>query len=285
MKTIRNIIAVLFLGMTLASCEETLVAEFEPQIVLEGYLYANEPMDSIVIRQTLAITSSDSIVYVPNAIVTFSFDDQDIRLIEKQDLPGRYFPPSPIVIEASKTYRIRVEALGQVATSETTVPLPIRLDSAKIEDRWLSITEIDTVDYPKDRDELSRQGVRLWWSKSQTAKGYGLEAVTFDSTAEIIDMDPEDDNFPDSNALGRYRFFILSNSEQILWRQFRRYGVNTIRALALDRNLQDFALGLYLTGSQFDNNTLHVDGGLGVFGSAARASMQVYMKKTQQEPD
>lgn len=285
MKTLRNIVVILFLGMLLVSCEETLVAEFEPQLVLEGYLYANELMDSIVIRQTVAITSSDSIVYVPNAIVTFSFDGQDIRLIEKPDLPGRYFPPSPILIEPNKTYGIRVEALGKVATSETTVPQPIRIDSVKIENRRLSINGIDTVDYPKDRNELSRQGVCLWWSRSSNALGYGIEAVTFDTTAEVIDMDPTDDNLPDSNSMGRYRFFIVGNSEQVVWRQFRRYGVNTVRALALDRNLQDFALGLYFTGSQFDNNTLHVNGGLGVFGSAARASTQVYMRKTMKDPD
>jgi hypothetical protein len=270
-----KILLLLLAALSLASCEETLNSDFTPQLVLEGYLYANEPLDSVVIRRTLEITETDSLQFVQGATVTLSYDDQNIRLIERPEFPGAYFPPSPLTIEPRKTYRIRVEAMGQVATSETTVPDAIALDSAKIGDRVLNINGVDTIEYPGTREELSKPGVRLWWTRSQSARGYGMEAVTFDSTAEIIDLDPEDDNLPDSNAMGRYRFFILSNSEQILWRQFRRYGENTVRALALDQNLQDF-----LTRSQFDNNTLRVQGGLGVFGSAARASMRVYVRKT-----
>jgi hypothetical protein len=263
-----------------ASCEQTVDATFSPQLVIEGYLYANEPLDSIVVRRTIEITQGDSIAYVEGAIVTLSSPDKDYLLIERPNMPGRYHPQEPVMILPGVTYKLRVEGMGQVATSETTVPAPIHLDSAKIDQRPLSLNGLDTIDYPSSRDELSKPGVRLWWSKSATAKGYGMEAVTFDTTAEIIDFDPQDNNLPDSVSMGRYRFFILSQSEQIVWRQFRRYGENTVRALALDRNLQDFALGLYLTQSQFDNNTLHVNGGLGVFGSAARASMRVYARRT-----
>lgn len=270
----------LAVGAALASCEQTVDATFSPQLVIEGYLYANEPLDSIVVRRTIEITQGDSIAYVEGARVVLSSPEKEYELIERTNEPGRYFPQEPFTPQPGVTYKLRVEAMGQVATSETTIPDAIRLDSAKIDKQPLSITGIDTVDYPGSRDELSKPGVRLWWTKSASAKGYALEAVTFDTTAEIIDLSPDDDNLPDSTSMGRYRFFILSQSEQIVWRQFRRYGENTVRALALDRNLQDFALGLFLTQSQFDNNTLHVNGGLGVFGSAARASMKVYIRKT-----
>ncbi len=270
----------LLVGLGISSCEQTTDAVFTPQIVLEGYLYANEPLDSIVIRRTIEITQGDSIAYVERAIVTLSSPDKDYLLVERTGAPGRYHPQEEFIALPGVTYKLRVEAMGQVATSETTIPDVIRLDSAKVGDKPLSITSIDTVDYPSSREELNKPGVRLWWTRSATAKGYALEAVTFDTTAEIIDLSPDDDNLPDSTSMGRYRFFILSQSEQLAWRQFRRYGENTVRALALDRNLQDFALGLYLTQSQFDNNTLHVSGGLGIFGSAARGSMRVFIRKT-----
>lgn len=270
----------LLTALGLASCEQTTDTVFSPQLVIEGYLYANEPLDSIVVRRTIEITQGDSIAYVQGAIVTLSSPDKDYVLLERKDAPGRYHPQEDLIPLPGVTYRLRVQAMGQVATSETTIPDPIKLDSAKVGEKPLSIARIDTVDYPGSRDELSKPGVRLWWTRSASAVGYALEAVTFDSTAEIIDLSPDDANLPDSTSMGRYRFFILSQSEQIAWRQFRRYGINTVRALALDRNLQDFALGLYLTQSQFDNNTLHVNGGLGVFGSAARASMRVYIRKT-----
>lgn len=276
----KALLLTLCLLFALASCEQTTDSQFSPQLVIEGYLYANEPLDSIVVRRTIEITQGDSIAYVEGAIVTLGTPEKEYRLVERPGAPGRYHPQEPVMIHPGGPYTLRVEGLGQVATSETTVPEPIHLDSAKVDRQPLSITGIDTVDYPGTRDELSKPGVHLWWSKSATAVGYGMEAVTFDTTAEIIDFDPNDDNLPDSTSMGRYRFFVLSQSEQISWRQFRRYGQNSVRALALDRNLQDFALGLFLTQSQFDNKTLHVNGGLGVFGSAARASMKVYIRKT-----
>jgi hypothetical protein len=275
-----TIILLLLAGLAISSCEQTTDTVFSPQLVIEGYLYANEPLDSIVVRRTIEITQTDSIAYVEGANVTITTPDKVYQLVEHTDAPGRYYPQEPLIAQPGVTYKLRVEGIGQFATSETTIPDVIHLDSAKIEDRPLSLTGLDTIDYPSSRDDLVRPGLRLWWSKSATAKSYGLEAVTFDTTAEIIDLSPDDENLPDSTSMGRYRFFILSQTEQIVWRQFRRYGENTVRALALDRNLQDFALGLFLTQSQFDNNTLHVNGGLGVFGSAARASMKVYIRKT-----
>ena len=268
----------LLLGLGLASCEETSDAVFTPQLVIEGYLYANEPLDSIVVRRTLEITQDDSLSFVSGAIVTLTTPEGEMRLVERES--GRYHPEQPVIVQPGGLYKLRVDAMNMTATSETTVPQAISLDSAKLEDRHLSLTGIDTIDYLKSREELNKPCVRLWWTKSMGYAGYALEATSFDTTAEIIDFEPGDDNLPDSISMGRYRFFILSRSEQLTWRQFRRYGVNTVRALALDRNLQDFALGLYLTRSQFDNNTLHVEGGLGVFGSAARASIRVYVRKT-----
>jgi hypothetical protein len=272
------IIMLLLIGTI--SCEETIDATFTPQIVLEGYLYANEPIDSIVIRRTLDIGESASRSYLPGANVTLGVGDQEYQLVERAGLPGRYFTPTTLFAAPGRTYTLRVEALGQVATSETTVPQPIYLDSARIGDRVLSIDNVDTIDYPKDITELARPGIRLWWSKGELSHGYALEAVSFDTLAQTIDIDIGRE-LPDSLSMGRYRYFILSESEQILWLQFKRYGLNTVRVLSLDRNMQDFALGVYLTRSQFDNATLRVTGGLGLFGSAARASKQVYLRKVE----
>lgn len=269
------------LALFIASCDETIDAEFTPQIVVEGYLYANEPIDSIVIRRTLDIGEESRFSYVRGAIVTLSVGDEEYRLVENAEYPGRYFPPVRMWAAPGRTYRIRVQALGQTATSETTIPQPIFLDSAKIGERVLSLDRVDTIDYPKDITELARPGIRMWWTKGQLSSGYGLEAVSFDTTAQVIDLELSHEA-PDSLSMGRYRFFILSETEQILWLQFKRYGLNTLRVLSVDRNMQDFVLGIYLSGSQFDNATNHVAGGLGIFGSAARASKEVFLRKTRE---
>jgi len=267
------------LTLLLVSCNPVNDATYTPQIVVQGYLYANEPLDSIVVRQTIPIGSSTGNERIANANVTISTSDTTYTLHEDASFKqgGRYVSNGTITIQPGKTYSLQVEALSQVATASTTIPLAIQLDSAKLDGISLSLKNTDTITYPVLVDSLQSTGIHLWWSPSQNSAGYGLEALSLDPTADTI-LDPVTTSLGDSGAMGRYRFFITSTDEQIVWIQYTRYGLNEISALALDQNYEDYILGLYLSGSQFNNSTLHVTGGLGVFGSAARASKKVYLK-------
>ena len=255
-----------------ASCNPGVDSSFSPQIVIQGFLYANEPIDSIVIRQTIPITAVNEDDRLSGANVSISTGDTTYQLVEdlSSEFHGRYAPTQRVIAQPGKTYSIRVAALGQVATAQTTVPLAIHLDSVKLDGRKLSLTDTDKVIYPTNVDSLQTPGIFQYWSPSPGCAGYGLEAVCIAPIESNRIVDQVTESLSDSNSLGRYRFFILSTSEQIVWIQFTYYGINVIRALALDQNYEDYILGLYLSGSQFNNSTLHVSGGLGVFGSAAR---------------
>ncbi len=261
------------------SCTSVTDTTFTPQIVVQGYLYANEPLDSIVILQTIPIGNSTGNDRITNATVTITSGDSVYYPLHEHSLgaPGRYTSDYQVMIQAGKTYSLRVEALGQVATASTTVPLAIHLDSAKLDGRTLSLTNTDTITYPTTVDSLQSPGIYLWWSPSPGCAGYGLEALSLDTNADTI-LNAVTTALGDSAMFGQYSFFILSTNEQVVWPQFTRYGLNVVRALALDKNYEDFVLALYLSGSQFDNSTLDVSGGLGVFGSAARASTFVYLR-------
>jgi len=283
MKQVLLLLAVLGFGFFAAGCEIAEENQFKPMIVLQGFLYANEQIDTISVRKTISIEdTSRASDFVQNAQVEISVDGRTYTLREKNKitLPGRYFLDTPLTAIPGKTYRLTVRAFGEEAWSETTIPYPIQLDSVKIDKQRLALDRIDTILYPKDISELSRPGVHLWWTSSSNAVTYALEAVSFDTTQKLIDLELPGAQPPDSTtSRGRYRFFILSNNEELAWLQYRYYGLNTVRALALDKNYSDLILGIFLTGSQFNNQTLHVNGGLGIFGSAARASKEVYLKK------
>ena len=265
------------LTLLLISCNAVNNTTYSPQIVIQGYLYANEPLDSIVVRQTIPIGSSTGNDLITNAAVTLSTGDTTYTLHQDASANGRYVSDGTIIIQPGKTYLLRVAALGQVATSSTTVPLAIHLDSAKLDNKSLSLTNTDSITYPVLVDSLGSPGIHLWWWASPGSAGYGLEALSLDTTADTI-LDAVSSDLGDSGAMGRYRFFIQSTDEQIVWIQFTRFGLNVVRALALDVNYENYILALYLSGSQFNNSTLNVTGGLGIFGSAARASKMVYLK-------
>ncbi len=273
-----RILGILFVGLTLFDgCLSVTESTFTPQIVIQGFLYANEPLDSIVVRRTIAIGESTGDDRVHNAIVTLSLDGTIDTLREAAAANGQYLANRTILIQPHKTYALRVSALGQVATAETTVPDSIHLDSVTFRGQKLSLTQMDSIIYPGtvNIDSLSSPGIHLYWSASPNSAGYGTEALSLDTSDRIIGRASLT---ADTLALARYRFFILSTDEQVVWQQYMYFGPIVIRALALDRNFEDYILGVYLSGSQFNNSTLHVTGGLGVFGSAARASKRVYLK-------
>ena len=279
---------ILIFPLLLGGCSNVTESTFSPQIVVQGYLYANEALDSIVVRKTIPIGSSTGNDFVSGATVTISSGDSVYTLHERTAFePGRYTSDHSVIIHPGTAYTLRVEALGQTATATTTVPQAIHLDSAELGGRKLSLTATDTITFPIIIDSLQSSGIHLWWSASPGSAGYGIEALCTDTSARTNPITGIDSGgriqdlpatFSDSLAFGRYRFFILSTNEQIVWYQFLYYGPNVVRALALDKNYEDFILALYLSGSQFDNSTLDVSGGLGVFGSAARASKFVYLK-------
>ncbi len=264
-----------------AGCTSVNESAYTPQLVVQGYLYANEPFDSIVVRRTIPIGSTGDNDRVSGALVVISSDAGGDTLredVSSSRAAGRYIAKDSIIIQPGKTYNLLVQVSGYpTVTSSTTVPFAIHLDSATYRGRRLSITAIDTVVYPVIVDSLQSPSVHLWWSSSSNAAGYALEALSLDPNADTI-KDLITGQLQDTSANGRYHFFILSTNEEVLWPQFTRFGLNAVRALAIDRNFEDFILGLYLSGSQFNNNTLHVQGGLGIFGSAARTSKLVYLE-------
>lgn len=253
----------------LASCNPEVDATFHSQIVVQGFLYANEPLDSIVIRRTLPIDTKSPTDRVNGATVRISTDDTTIQL--SGTTSGCYVASSPFIIQPGKTYQLLVAWNGDTARATTTVPQAIHIDSAKLGDVPLA----DTIEF---NTHLSASLIHLWWSASPGSAGYGLEALSLDTARSDTIIFTGEATPADSIAWGRYRFFILSTEEQIVWQQFKYFGPNVLRALALDQNYQDFILGLFLSGSQYNNGTLHVSEGLGVFASAARASRFVYLK-------
>ncbi len=269
--------------IALGGCENLVQDTFTPQIVVQGYLYANEPLDSLVLRKTLALTSSSKDDFLEGANVTISDDSTTYHLVAFDTAHKGYYHVSPVtsfIPLPGHTYHLRVEALGVVATSETTIPLTFTIDSAKLGDRMLSLTGVDSIYYPgtvQNRDSLLTDGPHLWWHPSPGCASYGLQTLAQHSDADKTWGLKGADN-PDSVAMGRYRFLVLSTNEQITWEQFKRFGPNELRVLAIDRNYQDLILSVFASGSQFNNNTLHVVNGLGVFASAARVKMRVYLR-------
>src|SRR5207248_1320743 len=103
------------------------------QIVVAAFLYANEPIDSVVLHRTTPFGSYyDDLDYaVDSAQVTVTVDGVP-HTLKPATLKGRYYlPASELVVQGGKTYELSVVAPNHqsggshVLSSTTTVPMPI----------------------------------------------------------------------------------------------------------------------------------------------------------------
>src|ERR1051325_2096966 len=91
----------------MAGCESSNDIAFTPQIVVQGFLYANEPLDSIGVRETESVLDTSRDKSINNAIVTIASESgiDTLRLGQKG---GEYIPRRPLIPRSRKTYTLRV---------------------------------------------------------------------------------------------------------------------------------------------------------------------------------
>lgn len=114
-------------------------ADFEPQIVVEGWIETDEPAN-VCLSQTLTLNMDSgytplSDIPIRWAKVSISDGTQEEILTGRVD--ANYTPPfvyrgNRIRGEAGKTYRLKVEYSGQTVTAETTLPPATPIDRLEI---------------------------------------------------------------------------------------------------------------------------------------------------------
>ena len=110
--------------LTVEGCSNNPVIPVETQVVLRGYLYANQPVQDIQLASSVSILSSDtSDPPITNASVVLLKGSSSYQLAPNPAQPGfYYYPGSDLSVDVGDEFQIRVDAEGQVVTAETAVP-------------------------------------------------------------------------------------------------------------------------------------------------------------------
>ena len=142
MHSIRLFLWVFAAWMVFPSCEREIEIELDgsgTSIVVEGIIeaganpkvlisknrgfFADFPSDVITLLDTFLIR--DALVVVSDGSISDTLD----FIINPFEYPFAYYTSSSIIGEVGKSYTLTVKALGQTATSVTTVPQPVPVDS------------------------------------------------------------------------------------------------------------------------------------------------------------
>ena len=122
MKNIFYSITCLFTVVILfSSCEESTMEGFGAEsIVIQSYLFAENPLDSFYVRESISYAdTSDEITTIDDLSVSIS-DGTDNYFL--QSIGDGYYQNLDLIIENGKTYSMEFENEGTVISAETYVP-------------------------------------------------------------------------------------------------------------------------------------------------------------------
>lgn len=281
----------------LAACD---LAEdpFAPQLVVDAVLYANEPFPDIRLSQTVPLGSLPDLEGVAGASVAIDRlgeDGEPDLTIEYRPYaanPSLYFPrgASQFSVQPLRRYRLRVRVPddlglvppGREVRAETLVPDTFRVVQAPP----------DTVAYqpfsapPETRVTRSeypgRQTIYLFSIIALEPEQYGLTPTYRD----LIDDENVDRLIEGTSPLLNEASYDVEADGTITlripWLAIAFYGRNRFIVQALDDAVYDF---LRSRDAQFGSTTLspgeipevlsNVENGVGVFGSASRAAVEM----------
>ena len=291
---------VLLVGIT-AGCDMTRTADFEPEVVVEGYLAAGRrlpdlrlsrtvPMDAVYDRAETGIGGANVEIRLLDDAGTVE-EVYEYRASDASE--GLYFPmtgwnDTPFV-EPLRTYELYAEIPGEPEPimSRTTVPDTFLVGNMSADSvEYLSedqfTFEISRTEYPGRQNVYLVTTIALDGHEDQLTPF--ARALLRDSELTIADLRERtapllnEANF-DLNTDGFIEI-------RFPWIGIYFFGRNQIIINALDDNLHDFIRshtiqqgGSTLPPGEIPNVLDHVDGGRGVFGSYARTSVEVYITR------
>ncbi len=260
---------------TFAGCDPSIDTAYNEQVVVAGFIFANEPVDSIVLHRTTPFGSYyDDLDYaVDSARVAITVDGVEHVLLPT-GLKGRYYlPASDLIVQGGKSYTLTVTAPNHQTggehhlSSTTQVPMPIHLDP------WA-----DSIRGKTFVLDTTNAGAFVFLLTAGPAGGpdqrYLLSVTALDTTYGRIHQ--RSGEGIDSTQVTRFANVQTGPAIAVTPRFLTWYGPNRITFYAIDTNWTDYQrqlLNAGMTGYQPSLN--HVTGGMGVFASAARDTVTI----------
>lgn len=261
--------------VSLASCDNAIESNYKEQIVVAAFLYANEPIDSVVLHRTTPFGQyyNDIDFAVDSAQVTITVDGVP-HTLQPAAQKGRYFlPASELIVEGGKSYELSVvcpdhQTGGMHHISASTVaPMPIHFSP--------QVDSIRGKEFVLDTSNLTNFAFILTAGPVDNPnRKYLLSVTSLDTTKPRTGIGNRD-----TNLMTKYWFAQTGPKYAVVPVLFSRYGANLIIFRAIDTNWFDYQRQTPPFNSlNYEPSLNHVIGGIGVFASGARDTVTVFLK-------
>ncbi|HEY3874878.1 MAG TPA: DUF4249 family protein [Candidatus Kapabacteria bacterium] len=276
MKTKGIVIAFLAVIAALSGCDQPIQSAYQEQLDVSSFLFANEPIDSIVLHRTTPFGDYyDDLDYaVDSATVVVSHNGVADTLLPTA-LKGRYYlPANTMIVMGGETYTLSITAKNNqtggthLLTSSTTVPMPIHLDSLALSVRGQTIV-LDTTNLSNFAFLISAGPI------DKPDREYLLSITALDTTFGRIHGGGDS-----SSETTRFSQVATGPNIAVTSRFFSWYGPNLLTFYAIDTNWSDYQRQIQ-QGIDYQPSLNHITGGIGVFASGARDTVSFFLKPKQ----
>jgi hypothetical protein len=280
----KTLFIILLFILMLTSCKKSIPGDFNNLVVLEGYLFQDEKVDSIHLTKCLSFESEDT-VYTPvdDAHISLSWQN---NLYNLQNIGNGYYnySGSELLIKEGDTYSIDIDYGGQKITSSTIVP-----KKTTIHPLTESVLYIDTVRTfgPPQNWGSTDAGIEVIWDNPDNSYYYVVIESADSSSSNIVMGGSGFNNGPgygpapgpEPSMIFRFRSepfigdrYIINSS------MLEKYGKHLVKIYSVN---QEYA-NLYENRTQDSRNlsepVTNVNNGLGIFTAFSYEVVSFYVK-------
>jgi hypothetical protein len=249
-------------------CDSTSVLEPEiDQVVVQAFLYANEPVTDIKLTRTLALGSEDSLAPpINDAVVYLDRNGTRYDSIASAGDSGYYhYPGTDLVVENGDVFQIVVSYFGKLASGTTEVPSSPT--NVSISSTTLPIPTEMT--FPPDPNKINASVTVSWDS---------IPGALFYVTVDNIEVNPQEiDTFgggfrpPGGGMKGGPQRFISapgsSNEYQVNRFMVTHYGNHLVRVYRVNQEYADLYISRQQDSRDLNEPLSNIQNGLGVFSA------------------
>lgn len=111
----------LLIFLALSACEQDTISTYENKTaVVQGYIFAGQPVDSIRVTQSYSYASADTtLVTLDDLIIYLSGPEEETAL---NAVGEGYYQRADYVVQAGNNYRLEFEFNGETVTAQTYIP-------------------------------------------------------------------------------------------------------------------------------------------------------------------
>ena len=259
-------IILVFIALICAACNNNPIFPNDTQVVLQAYLYANQPVKDIQVMSSIAIGSSDTTnTPITNASVALLRNGQRYQLSASTGSPGYYsYQGNDLTVKTGDDFRIEVVVDGQTVTAETVVPAKPEQIALSVQTISFQLDSVQSRFGARTRVNSSDSAVVTW--SNPTGDYFYVVVESVDPSRQLIRPDSTFTRRFVSDPTNQFRFLVNDNS--ILYT-----GKHVVRLYHVDKEYAS----LYRSRTQ-DSRTLNepltnVKNGLGIFSAFASDSL------------